>query len=142
MNYKGFELTEIRDKFKQLWKQLKEKYPTADGSIHFSYKGEFAPINDSFVNLIKKNSYLFLDGEPRSSALSLLKTHKDPSEEDFRKILFKAELNPDCRIVVLWDELDYDLIAELQRDALVNQELTPKTRASISIVLGIIGTKE
>jgi hypothetical protein len=32
MNYKGFEINEIRDKYKLLWKQIKDKYPDADGS--------------------------------------------------------------------------------------------------------------
>ena len=142
MQYLARDLTEVQDKYNQLWKQIKAKYPKADGKIHFAYKGEFAPVNDSVGSLLKKNHYLFLDSEYKSKALGVMKANKDASDEDIRKLLLSAPLNPDCRIEVIWGDLDYDLIAELQGEPLVDQELTPKTRASIRIVLGTIGNKK
>lgn len=114
MSYTGKDLVEIQQKYNQKWKQIKAKYPKASGGIHFAFRGEFASVNDSFGNLLRKNHFLFSDSEAKSKAQSLIKAIKDASEEDIKKILLKAPLNPDCRIEVLWSDLDYDLIAELQ----------------------------
>lgn len=142
MNYTGKDIVEIQQRYNQLWKQIKAKYPKASGGIHFAFKGEFAPVNDSFGNLIRKNHFLFSEGEAKSKAQSLIKAVKDAAEEDIKKILLKAPLNPECRIEVIWSDLDYALIAELQNDPLVDLNLTPKTRASIRIVLGVVGKSE
>lgn len=141
MSNTGQDLNEIKDKYSLVWKQLKAKYPQASGGIHFAFKGEFVPVNDSFSGLLKKNPYVFADSQTKSKAQSLLKTNKDASEEDIKKLLLLAPLNPECRIEVLWNDLDYDLIAQMRVDLLVDLKLTPQTRASIRIVLGTIGEK-
>jgi predicted transcriptional regulator len=141
MNYKGFELDDVRTNYKLIWKKIKEKYPNADGNIYFAFKGEFASINDSSIIMLKKNHYVFMDSDAKKKAIAMLKSNKDVSESDIKKILADVNLNPDCRIEILWNQLDYDLIQNLQNDSLVDQNLTPKGSASIRIVLGIIGVK-
>lgn len=140
MNYTGQDLVEIQQKYNQIWKQIRAKYPKASGSVNFALNGYFAPINESFGNLFKKNHYLFLDSEYKTKAQNLMKANKDAAEEDFKKLLLKAPLNPECRIEIIWNDLDYDLIAELQVEPLVDLNLTPQTRASIRIVLGVVGS--
>lgn len=141
MSYTGQDLDDIRAKYNLIWKQIKTIYPKASGSIHFAYSGDFAPVNDSFGNLIRKNHSLFLDFEAKKKVQNLIKTVKDASEDDIKKILLKAPLNPDCRIEVIWSELDYDLIRQLQTDPLIDSALTPISRASIRIVLGVVGSR-
>lgn len=141
MNYLGRDLADIQKRFNELWKQIKVKYPNADGKLNFAFKGEFVPLNDSFGSIFKNNHYVFADSEAKEEARALLKANKDTPEDEFKKILQNAPLNPRCEISVIWGDLDYDLIAQLQLDPLVDQILTPKTRASIRIVLGVIGEK-
>ena len=142
MYYVGQDLSDIRDKYGQIWKQIKSKYKSASGSIQFNVKGEFVSVNDSFGGVLKKNHFVFLDSDAKKKAQNLLKANKDTPEENIRKLLWGAPLNPECNIVVIWDDLDYELIALLQNDPLVDLNLTPKTRASIRIVLGVIGKKK
>ncbi|MBC7753693.1 MAG: hypothetical protein H7Z71_05615 [Moraxellaceae bacterium] len=140
--YLGAELYEIQKKYNEVWKLLRQKYPKASGRVKFGSGGNFADINGSFTMLIKDNPEVFLDSEQKKKAKSLLMTNKDSSEEEIKKILFKAPLNPECEIAIIWDDLDYDLIAAFQTDELVDQKRTMQTRASIKIVLGVIGTNK
>jgi hypothetical protein len=141
MNYLGRDLAEIQKRFNDLWKQIKAKYPKADGKLHLAFKGEFVGLNESFGSIIKNNHYVFAESEAKEKARALFKANKDAPEEEFKKILQNAPLNSHCEISVIWGDLDYDLIAQLQIEPLVDQNLTPKTRASIRIVLGVIGEK-
>ncbi len=45
-----------------------------------------------------------------------MKSNKDSSETDFKKNLYEENLNPDCRIEVLWNQLDYELIELLRNN--------------------------
>ncbi len=70
MNYKGFELDDVRTNYKLIWKKIKEKYPNADGSIYFAFKGEFVSINDSLIIMLKKIiMYLWIATQKRKRLL-------------------------------------------------------------------------
>lgn len=133
------DLPSIAEHYKQVWSSIRKKYPQARGEIKFAFQGEFVNIGASVLEILKNNHFVVMDGEQKSRALSQIKTQKDLSDVEVKKILGASELNPDCRIEIIWTDLDYDLIAELQKDPLVDQTLTPQTRASIRIVLGKIG---
>lgn len=128
----------VKDYYTDKWKQIKAKYSEASGAIHFAFNGEFVPVQSSILEIIKKNHFVFADSDTKQQALYLVK-NKEINERKIIQALENAPLNPDCRIEIIWDNLDYDLIKKLQTDSLVNFELTPQTGASIRIVLGIIG---
>lgn len=54
-------------------------------------------------------------------------------------ILRDIEVLPDSTISLRFHELDYDLIARLQRDHRVDRSRTPHSRSSIKVVLGTLG---
>ncbi len=60
-----------------------------------------------------------MDSDAKKKAIAMVKSNKDVSESDIKKILTDANLNPDCRIEILWNQLDYDLIHNLQNDSLL-----------------------
>lgn len=110
------------------WNELKKKYPQLYGKPMFSVKGEFASTKSSLSEIYKSNPFVFND-QP---------IFPDGIDSVITKLLKKTPLNPDCEIVIIFEELDYDLIAELQKDPLIDRQLTPQMRASIRIVLGTI----
>lgn len=133
------DLGDIQKKYQDLWKQIKAKYPKAPGYPNFAFKGEFVPITASLKEILKFNHHVFLQSEQMATVLKALKSSKDMEEKSVLKLLKSAPLNPECRIEIIWSELDYDLIKQLQSDPLVDLTLTPRTAASIRIVLGLIG---
>jgi hypothetical protein len=44
-----------------------------------------------------------------------------------------------CQVEIRFNDLTYDLVWKLQKDDLVDRDLTPQTKASIQIVLGTLG---
>ncbi len=50
----------------------------------------------------------------------------------------QLKYDENCRVEIRFHDPDYDLIAKLQTDDLVDRQLTPQTRASIRIVLGTL----
>lgn len=60
-------------------------------------------------------------------------------KEQFESLSEPLEFNGCVQAEIRFNQLDYELIAKLQADDMIDRELTPQTRASISIVLGTLG---
>jgi hypothetical protein len=133
------DLPQIRSHYETVWKKIKAKYPAAHGSLKFANGGDLTSIHANVFESLKENPRLFKDNPAKMKAMAALKSDKGVKEDTILSMLGNAELNPTSQIVIVWSELDYEIIKQLQYDPIIDQDLTPKTAASIKIVLGVIG---
>lgn len=92
----------------------------------------------------------FITGGPDAETLRQLiraPKPKDPSLEElaqhrnhFQRCAETTTYRPDALIELRFHDLDYTLLDQLRQDPLIDQTFTPKTRASIRIVLGTLWT--
>ncbi len=139
-------------------KKLKIKYQTLDAYLVIgSQYGQSEPVPDA-IRLFEKIPSAFVDSTERKEALILFDMYqslvrrnrdlknlflKDLSElckQRLDILLSSIEIVESTQLQMRFGQLDYDLIAKLQVDPLVDQGLTPKTKASINIVLGTLAS--
>ena len=127
--------------------EIRKKYPTLRAYLVLSLRGGQTKLDNELVDSIREFPSLLLDNPAKTKTLELIKKLKPKDSTKPEQIQLNAELKEmtkdlefDGRIQVelRFKDLDYDLIWELQSDALVDRELTPQTRASIRIVLGTL----
>lgn len=108
----------------------------------FGLLGEFVSIKAPLKEILTTNHHVLVDTAEKKKMLTLLKD-KDASKEITNEEVFSKlknnPLNTNCRIEIIWSEMDFDLISLLQKDELVDRELTMQRPTSIRIVLGTIG---
>ena len=110
------------------------------------------------MEFIGKFPALFLESEEKTSALAFFAEYKEAKKrvdsgedvdgmekensETLRARLIplinELKIDESVRIELRFDELRYTLVEQLQKDPLVDGELTPQSRASIRIVLGTV----
>ena len=141
---------------------IRKKYPELKGYLDLSLGGEWAGINESPATMLNKFPAAFIDNEVKTKAQDLLnklklvqekiqesKTATSPGKnklkEEERQLTSRVddlvphfEFNGQSEITIGFHDLNYELIWKLQVDDLVDRNLTPQTRASIRIVLGLI----
>jgi hypothetical protein len=136
-------LPEIRAKYEMIWKDIKKKYPKANGKLNFAFKGNFVPIRAGLVELLKENKYVFTDSPVieslRNNVLLKLKNKEAIDIDECERLIGEIPLNSECRIEIIWEDLDYEIIHAMRVDPLIDLNLTPKGGGSIRIVLGKIG---
>jgi hypothetical protein len=89
---------------------------------------------------------MFRDAPEKTKALQLLQDLKkdeqnkgrDKKDKTLSRILSELALDSSVQIELRFGQLNYALVAQLQRDSLVDRVLTPQTPASIRIVLGTL----
>lgn len=132
-----------RDRFAM----LKAKHPALKGYVVLAIPGKQTGIGSGAKEILGDLPALIVDDAAKAAFQQHLKSPpaKDAGEKvkkewDERCEELVAELHYDggVRVELRFDQLDYDLIARLQSDDLVDRELTPQTRASIRIVLGTL----
>jgi hypothetical protein len=132
-----------RDRFAM----LKAKHPTLKAYLVLAIPGKQTGIGSGAKEILGDLPALIVEDAAKAAFQQHLKSPppKDAGEKarkewDGRCEELVAELHYDggVRIELRFDHLDYELIAQLQSDELVDSELTPQTRASIRIVLGTL----
>lgn len=124
---------------------LREKHPKLGAYLVFFLRGDQIGIRSTGSEILKAIPKMILDGPPKAG----LKTHlkkkpkkdaKESVQEAWREKLEELEkqltYNPEGRVELRFPNLNYEIIDQLRTDPLVDQGLTPQTRASIRIVLG------
>ncbi len=103
-------------------------------------------ISSNSMNLSVQESRLpskWMRSENRMSALkrkiAVLERKMERDKLALRELLARVEIVPDVNIEIRFSQLKYKLVWHLQKDELVDRELTPQSRASIRIVLGGLG---
>ena len=149
----------VAKKSKGILADLKAKYPQLDAYIVLSsrlgqvelttqpdtiileFPAAFVPSPDKLIALkliddLKKLKREVDNAGPKDKT-SLQKTFAAMEEHLHQKVL-GLEVDDEVQVELRFGNLNYDLIAKLQEDPLVDPKLTPQTRASIRIVLGTI----
>ena len=141
-----------------IFQRLKSKYPILDAHIVVSTQyGQTEPTPDGF-RFLEHIPSSFVDSLERKEALILFDTFKDLNRRNrdlknpviknlseqcrnrLSVLLMTMEIMESTQLQLRFGELDYDLIALLQKDPLVDQSLTPQSRGSIKIVLGTLSS--
>jgi hypothetical protein len=143
---------------KVILRKLKSKYQTLDAYIVIgSQYGQTEPVADAirlfehipsaFVNSIERKEalvlfdvYQELNRRNRDLKNNFLKGLIDHCRQRLDSLLANIEIVESTQLQLRFGQLDYDLIRELQTDPLVDQTLTPKSGASIKIVLGTLAS--
>jgi hypothetical protein len=142
----------------KIFNSLKIKYPSLDAKLIItSGYGHSELTTDGFA-LIDKAASIFTNSPERKQVLILYDTYqsllrrneelKSPDIKDLitiihqkiKNLLNEIEIVETTQINIQFKELDYDLISKLQEDPLIDKVLTPRTRASIKIVIGTLSS--
>lgn len=127
--------------------RLRQKYPRMKAYLVISLQGAQAG-ELSHPDLILRQFPELISGGSKTAELHRHLKIPIPEREEYtaraeRLKLFQsyAEVctyRAAAQFELRFHHLDYDLISELQKEELINQTLTPQTKASIRIVLGSI----
>lgn len=138
---------------KQILKSLSEKYENefreAKPRLVFSSRLGQVEIDAPFEKQITEFPEMFLDNAQKDSALELVnkikKAKRSGGIENQKSLNSQLAMLKDdvsylesVYIGMRFDTLVFELIWALQKDCLVDRDLTPQTRASIRIVIGTI----
>ncbi len=130
---------------KQQFKLIQKKYPNLQAHLVLSLPQGQTTIDSSPLEILDEFPALIAAASVKSDALRLLAQLKSESTSAPENAQLKAQLaqltsrfeyDGDCYVEIRFDDLKFDLVWKLQRDELVNRQLTPQTKASIQIVLG------
>ena len=115
-----------------------------------SMPGGQTEIDSSPKQILKKLPDMVVDDSVKANALTLM-SHLEVFEfqgakgleeerltEQLNQLLPRLKYERHCQIEIRFVDLNYDLIWKLQQDDLVDRSLTPRTKASIRIILGTI----
>lgn len=130
---------------------IQKKYPELKANLIFSLLGEQTKIDSSPRDILEEFPSMVADNKAKSRMLSFLKEplpeckteaqtkkQKEQWEKRVQELSEGLEFIGNAQINLRFINLDYALIWKLQSDDLVDQDLTPQTKASIRIVLGRI----
>ncbi len=121
-----------------------QRHRQLDGYMVLSMPPSQASINSDFVTMLTELPDLFHENPSKIEAVALCSDETSKQDRHIREYLDNIALDltveGTCRIETRFNHLDYGLIERLKEDDLVDQELTPRTRASIRIVLGTISS--
>ena len=128
--------------------QIRQKYPRIKAYLVISLRGEQAE-DLSHLDTILRHFPTLISGGPKTTELRRQLKIPIPKPEEYtvraeRLKIFQSYAEectylPEAQFELRFHYLDYDIIRELQKDELINQQLTPQTKASIRIVLGTVG---
>lgn len=132
---------------RQHFSRLKKKYPELKGYLVLSLPDGQASIDSSALQILCEFPAMVVDDAARTSALKTLSCLSNPAAHPETYRVLKKQLDQfasqlkyheDCRIEIRFHDLNHDLIWKLQADDLIDRNLTPRTKASIRIVLGTL----
>lgn len=127
---------------------LQGKYPEMQAYLVISTHGKQVGAGDSLKQMLTEHPQLLATGNAKTQMLRLLKesrrkkitaAEKRRQSTRFQDLTEELEFDPAQQFELRFHHLDYALIQKLQSDPLTDQTLTPKSKASIRIVLGTVG---
>ena len=127
--------------------EIRKEYPTLRAYLVLSLRGSQIKPDSELAGSIREFPSLLVDSPAKTKMLELIKKLKPKESTKPEQIQLKAKLKEmakdlefdgSVQVELRFHELDYDLIWKLQSNELVDRELTPRTRASIRIVLGTV----
>ena len=136
-----------RNLAKQRYVQLREKHPTLQAYLVLSSPIGQVAHETTIDDILKGFPEMILDGKAKEEFVRFSKSPKpkDPSPkklEQWRRkndeLVSPLEIDGSVQVELRFIHLDYELIPQLQKDSLVDSQLTPQSRASIRIVLGTL----
>ncbi|MGD1086808.1 MAG: hypothetical protein ABSA47_18890 [Verrucomicrobiota bacterium] len=138
---------------------IRKKHPDLDAKLWngdpvsflvLSLPGGQTGINSSPTQILREFPAMVVDDTAKTSALDLLarlkildwKAATGPETERLKEQLDRLgpqlKYDEHCQVEIRFNDLTYDLVWKLQKDDLVDRDLTPQTKASIRIVLGTL----
>ena len=126
---------------------IRKKYPEPKMYLVLSLPSGQAKIGSSPKEILKEFPTMVVNDAAKALILDFLKkpepkdataAEKERLEEQFANLADELGYDGNCQVEVRFDAFEYELLWQLQSDELVDRALTPQTRASIRIVLGII----
>lgn len=129
-------LKNTAEKSNALFKKIKAKYTTLSGYLVFSSPNGQCELTDDMEKILSEFPDMVHDSKLKNEAITLIN-----KKVSIRQMPSKEELDikEDTFIEIRFAKANLNLIFEMQKDPLVSQKHTQKTRASIRIVLGTIG---
>jgi len=138
---------------------LRDKYPDLRAYLVLSLPAGQTGIDSGPQQILAEFPAMIGDGPAKAEALALssalrqldwriaanpksadLASKREQMSKRLAQLLSQFTYVSHCQVELRFTDLNYDLIARLQTDDLVDCELTPQTRASIRIVLGTVAT--
>lgn len=142
---------------KQQFELVRQKYPALQAYLVLSLPGGQTGIGSSPKEILNEFSGMVIDSPPKRRATQIqsrldvlewklaqtpksgpLLAEKMNLTEALDQLLPHLRYDGNCRVELRFRQLDYDLIWQLQAEALVDRDLTPQMKASIRIVLGTL----
>ena len=144
-------------KGRDILRSLKGKYHDLDAYLVVASHLGQARITDRHLECLDKFPALFVESENKTLALEALadfkkvKKHAEGADGEIKAEvgivlslltarIDELEIDDSVRIELRFEELRYALVEKLQKDSLVDRELTPQSKASIRIVIGTLGS--
>jgi|JI10StandDraft_1071094.scaffolds.fasta_scaffold01502_7 hypothetical protein len=137
----------IEQRAKDTLGELKAKYSGLDAYLVYSSRLGQSVLGNKPEVLLKEFPEMFHDIPDKAKVLQLIKEakaesrgNKEPQKRDHEiaRLLDNLEVDEETQIELRFGQLRYELVWQLQRDTLVDQNLTPQGRSSIRIVLGTL----
>jgi hypothetical protein len=144
---------------KQQFGQLCKKHPGLNAKLPsgqpvsylvFSLSGGQTGINSSPMQILREFPAMVVDDGNKTAALDLLsrleKSGSDATvvpgiarlKDQMDQLAAQLKYDEKCQVEIRFNDLSFDLIWKLQKDELVDRDLTPRTKASIRIILGTL----
>jgi len=134
------------------FERIRTPYPSLEAHLVFSLPTGQAGIDKAPSEMLTEFPSMIVDDDVKNGALNHLGRIKElelrgitgTEMEKLKEEL--AQLAPDlgydgaCQAEIRFLKLKFDLIWRLQKDELVDRNLTPQTKASIQIVLGTLAS--
>jgi len=111
-------------------------------------------VESSPTQILRNFPAMVIDDDAKASALNLLSRLKildwqaitgpetERLKEQLDRLAPQLKYDEKCQVEIRFNDLTYDLIWKLQKDDLVDRDLTPQTKASICIVLSTLAQFE
>lgn len=137
-------------------RRLKSKYSNLDAQLVITSGYGQSDLTTDGLILFDRAASMFANSIERKELLILFDVHKDllRRNSDLKSVFIKtlvsqihnridallavSEIVETSQIELRFGQLDYELIAQLKKDPLIDQELTPQTRASIKVCIGTL----
>lgn len=142
------ELPAVELRAKAILGQLKLKYPALDGYLVYSSRLGQTNLGQKPRQMLAEFPEMFIESAAKTQSLKFMADLKklEREKKDTAQVtnqlsgtLNNLEIDSTVQIEIRFGQLNYDLVWQLQVDALVDQTLTDRSKSSIRIVLGTIG---
>ena len=131
-------LTPVRSRVALVVEELRRDYPALKPYLVLTRKGQFVKADEPLEKMLSEAPELFVDDAAKVEILAVLrgKMSKEQQEQKIRDLAGGLSLWPELLFEIRFGHLDYAEIERMQMDPRVDAGRTPRSRASIRIVLG------